>query len=229
MFVANLQGLAPDLLTDRESFARLLAATPFIMLLSYLAVTDARHLRLPLPANLALSLTGLLAGGLVFGTLLEDRLIGWASGFLVLQGLASAYRRVRGHDGIGGGDPILLGGIGAWLGWSPLPFVVLVAALMGLGMVAIVLLLARDTQGRRQLRLPLGSLLAASALMLTVSGHTLVPSADGETKTVNLPLDGQGIDEGSLRAFPVLGVIMTNLATCARPARVAGNDPAAGG
>ncbi|MDB5681781.1 MAG: peptidase, partial [Sphingomonas bacterium] len=58
-----------------------------------------------------------------------DRLIGGAAGFVSLWLIAFAYRRLRGRDGLGGGDPKLLGAIGLWVGWAMLPFVLLLACL----------------------------------------------------------------------------------------------------
>ncbi|MBB2202583.1 prepilin peptidase [Gluconacetobacter tumulisoli] len=51
--------------------------------------------------------------------------------------IALLYRRVRGHDGLGGGDAKLLAAGGAWLGPQALPHIVLVAALLTLCGAAI--------------------------------------------------------------------------------------------
>jgi leader peptidase (prepilin peptidase)/N-methyltransferase len=58
---------------------------------------------------------------------LLDHLVGAAIGWGFLAVLGLAYRRLRGVDGIGLGDAKLLGAAGAWLGWRPLPSVVLIA------------------------------------------------------------------------------------------------------
>ena len=112
-------------------------------------------------------LTGLLAVGGVLGGLagidpsIGDRAIGGAGGFALLWGVAWTYRRLRGCEGMGGGDPKLFGAIGLWLGWRMLPAVLLTASLAGLGVV-----LARALTGRRVAlgdALPLGALLAIAA------------------------------------------------------------------
>ena len=75
--------------------------------------------------------------GLEAPDLLADRLVGAAVGWLSFAGIAAAYRRLRGRDGLGGGDARLLGAGGAWLGWEALPSVVLfaaVGALLGIGL-----------------------------------------------------------------------------------------------
>jgi leader peptidase (prepilin peptidase)/N-methyltransferase len=47
------------------------------------------------------------------------------------------YRVLRKRDGLGGGDPKMLGAIGLWLGWQILPVVVFLAALTGLALVLV--------------------------------------------------------------------------------------------
>jgi leader peptidase (prepilin peptidase)/N-methyltransferase len=126
-----------------------------------IAALDARHhwlpdaLTLPLiPAGLAFALLGL-------GPRLDQRLIGAAAGFLILWGIALVYRRVRGREGLGGGDPKLLAGLGAWLGWQQLPFVLLGSGLLGLA--ALLLARSRGATISATDRLPLGTLMALSA------------------------------------------------------------------
>jgi leader peptidase (prepilin peptidase)/N-methyltransferase len=90
-----------------------------------------------------------------------DRLIGGVVGFASLWLIGFAYQRLRGREGMGGGDPKLLGAIGLWVGWAMLPFVVLLACLVGLAAVA-----AAMAQGERMSatdRLPLGALMAIAA------------------------------------------------------------------
>ena len=128
----------------------------FGWLLLALFVFDAEHLWLP---NVA---TGLLAAaGLLFGpAYLQDRLIGLVAGFAALELIRQTYRAVRHREGMGGGDPKLLGGIGAWLGWAALPFVLLGASLLGL--ILIVVRFARGQPISGDLPLPFGALMAAS-------------------------------------------------------------------
>lgn len=97
-----------------------------------LSLYDLRFFRLP---NL-LTAT-LFAAGLVHAYVwprygFADHLIGAAVGLLFFPLLNAVYRRVRGRDGIGLGDAKLLAGIGMWLGWPALPFVLLVASISGL-------------------------------------------------------------------------------------------------
>lgn len=119
-----------------------LAGMAFGWALILLIALDARHFWLPDRVTLPLVAGGWIVAALGMGVAPFDSLIGAAAGFGSLWLIGAAYRRVRGHTGLGGGDPKLLAAIGAWLGWMPLPFVLLGAAVMGLGIV-----LQRRTRG----------------------------------------------------------------------------------
>lgn len=128
----------------------------FGWLLLALAIFDARHFWLPDRLTAALALTGLAAGGLLSAVPLPDRLIGGALGYCALALLAWGYKRLRSRDGLGGGDPKLLGAIGLWVGWAALPAILLIASLLGLAIAII----RRHGPGHA---IPFGTLLAVAA------------------------------------------------------------------
>ncbi|MEZ5936589.1 MAG: A24 family peptidase [Hyphomonadaceae bacterium] len=91
------------------------------------SVIDIDRMMLPDAITLGLAGVGLavsLAGG---SHAFVSSAIGCAVGLLVSLGLAEGYRRLRGRDGLGGGDIKLLAAAGAWLGWEGLPAAVLIA------------------------------------------------------------------------------------------------------
>ena len=136
------------------------AGAVFGWLLLTLAAIDASDFWLPDELTAALALTG-VATGWWFAPASADRLIGGVAGFAALWGVAFAYRRLRGREGLGGGDPKLFGAIGLWLGWQLLPAVLLLAGLIGLGVALFQHLRGRDVAA--DTALPLGTFLAAAA------------------------------------------------------------------
>lgn len=137
-----------------------LAGAAFGWLLLLLAVMDARDFWLPDPLVAALALVA-AAGTWVAPPALEERLIGGVGGFALLWSVGAGYRRWRGREGLGGGDPKLFGAIGLALGWRMLPAVLLVAGLVGLGWVLVQRVRGRTIAADDAL--PFGTLLAIAA------------------------------------------------------------------
>lgn len=131
-----------------------------------LIALDASHFWLPDKITLPLLATGLGMGMLDILPPLTDRLWGAAAGFASLWLIATTYRLLRKRDGLGGGDPKLLGAIGAWLGWQALPFILLGGSLLGLAIIFAQWL--RGQEVRATDRLPLGALMALAAFPLWI-------------------------------------------------------------
>jgi leader peptidase (prepilin peptidase)/N-methyltransferase len=126
-----------------------------------IAALDVEHHWLPDKLTLPLIPLGLVAAWAGYGPPLDQRLIGAVSGWVVLFAIAALYRRLRGREGMGGGDPKLLAALGAWVGVLQLPFVLLGAGLLGLA--AVLLMRLRGEQVTGSSRLPLGALMAVAA------------------------------------------------------------------
>ena len=126
-----------------------------------LAALDLEHEWLPDRLTWPLLAAGLAAAWGGFGPDLDSRLIGAAAGFASLFLVGLLYRTLRGREGLGGGDPKLFAAIGAWLGWTQLPFVLVGAGLLGL--CALLLKRLRGGSVAAADRLPLGSLMAVAA------------------------------------------------------------------
>lgn len=146
-----------------------LAGALFGWMLIALIALDVAHYWLPDKLTLPLLIIGLGIGFAGIDPPLVDRIWGAAGGYLSLALIAYVYKQVRGGDGLGGGDPKLLGAIGAWLGWQALPMV-----LLGGSGVGLLYVLFRSLQGRPMTatdRLPLGALMALAAFPLWIWHH----------------------------------------------------------
>ncbi len=97
-----------------------------------LALIDLDHWLLPDVLTLPLAAAGLATAAWWTAGWPGDGLIGAVAGGGVLALVAAGYRRLRGRDGLGGGDVKLVAAGGAWLGWQGLPSLILIAALCGL-------------------------------------------------------------------------------------------------
>jgi leader peptidase (prepilin peptidase)/N-methyltransferase len=138
-----------------------LAGAVFGWLLLALAALDIAEFWLPDRLTLALAIAGLVTGLAGVGPPRVDRLIGGGVGFAALWLVGFSYKRLRGREGLGGGDPKLFGAMGLWLGWRTLPAVLLLAALTGLAFVLIGM--ARGKAATLDDRVPFGALLAIAA------------------------------------------------------------------
>ncbi|OYX56653.1 MAG: prepilin peptidase [Brevundimonas subvibrioides] len=123
-----------------------------------IALIDAENFWLPDELTLPLIATGLIAGALLAQGWPIPQLVGAVAGFGILWGLAEIYRRVRGREGLGGGDPILFAGAGAWVGWTGLPTVLLWACAAGFSIVLTLLMTRRKVEMTQ--KLPFGTFLA---------------------------------------------------------------------
>ena len=137
------------------------------------AMLDLERQWLPDRLTLPLIPLGLLAAWAGFGPPPIERAIGAAAGWAALFLIALLYRRLRGREGMGGGDPKLLGALGAWVGAWYLPVILLGAGLFGLGAVLLMRLRGEEVSGSS--RLPLGTLmiLAAWPVWLVVAAPLL--------------------------------------------------------
>jgi leader peptidase (prepilin peptidase) / N-methyltransferase len=161
---AALIGAAPLLfLPANQAFA----AAIFGWLLLPLVLLDFRHLWLPDRLSTILAGWGLIAGPMLTPDLsIPSRLVGAVVAFATLEIIRHFYRRLRGGDGMGAGDPKLFGAIGLWLGWQALPMTLLAASAIGIA----ALLAKRDAERIGHAALPFGSYLgiAAYGIALTV-------------------------------------------------------------
>ena len=133
-----------------------------------LAAIDLAALRLPDIITLPLIIAGLVAAVFLPGAPIAEHAAGAAAGYGVLASLAWAFRRLRGEDGIGLGDAKLLAAAGAWLGWRPLPSVLVIACAAAFAWIAI----RAATRGRAALsqRIAFGAPLALATWIVWLHG-----------------------------------------------------------
>jgi leader peptidase (prepilin peptidase)/N-methyltransferase len=134
-----------------------------------LALIDLRCFRLPDALTLPLLLAGLLVAlgserldWPLRAPAFLDALAGAAAGAGGLYLVAAAYAALRRREGMGMGDAKLAGVAGAWLGWQPLPLMLLLAATGTL----VVVIAGRSEELRAGTALPLGPGLAAAMFVL---------------------------------------------------------------
>ena len=109
-----------------------------------LAVIDHRHMVLPDGLTLPLIPMGLFVAYLIRPESLEEHVIGAVLGFVSFATIGWTYRQWRGRDGLGLGDAKLLAASGAWLGWTAIPGIVLMASVSAL----LLALLSTSAGGR---------------------------------------------------------------------------------
>lgn len=165
-----LIGLSAGVLIDGPSA---FAVAVFGWLLLALAALDITDFWLPDQLTITLALAGLATGLLGIAPAMEDRLIGGVAGFAGLWTLGATYKAYRGREGLGGGDPKLLGAIGLWIGWQLLPVTLVLAGMAGLGVALFWLATGRGV--RADDRLPFGALLAIAAYPTAIAMLLFAP------------------------------------------------------
>jgi len=133
-----------------------------------IAIIDAENFWLPDILTWPLMATGLGAAAVISGGWPIDAVIGLVAGFALLWGMAWLYKRVRGRDGLGGGDPFLFAGAGAWAGWMGLPSVLLWACAVGFSLVLTFMITRGKVSGTD--RLPFGTFLCVGIWLTWLYG-----------------------------------------------------------
>ena len=147
-----------------------LATLVFAYLLIAMTFIDADTQMLPDDLTFPLLWAGLLVN--INGTFvpLQDAVIGAAAGYLALWGVYWAFKLATGKEGMGYGDFKLLAALGAWLGWTMLPTIILLSSLVG-AVVGIGLIVFAK-RGRDK-PIPFGPYLAAAGIIALLYGTPL--------------------------------------------------------
>lgn len=133
-----------------------------------LTIIDLRYLWLPNVVTLPLGGTGLIVAWAIAPDSVLDHIAGVAVGYGVLVTAAFLYRRYRGREGLGEGDPLLFGALGAWVGWQGLGTILLYAGIGGLLSVLLQGGMGRAVQWTT--RLPFGPYLCLAGWLVWLYG-----------------------------------------------------------
>jgi leader peptidase (prepilin peptidase)/N-methyltransferase len=151
-----------------------LSQVVFAFALIVLFAIDLQHRILP---NV-ITLPGIVVG-FIFSVLTPAGLgPGWVSSLIgilagggLLWGIAEAYYRIRGEEGLGMGDVKMIGMIGAFLGWQGMLITLVLSSLLG-SIVGVAMIVAK--KGDMKYALPFGSFLTIGALIASLAGGPIV-------------------------------------------------------
>jgi leader peptidase (prepilin peptidase)/N-methyltransferase len=148
-----------------------IAALLLVWTMLALSFIDLDTQFLPDDLTLPLMWVGLLVN--LNGTFvpLSDAVIGAAIGYLALWLVYWAFRLVTGKEGMGYGDFKLLAALGAWLGWTMLPLIVLLSSVLG-ALVGVMLIVLKGHH--RDKPIPFGPFLAVAGLVALLYGPELM-------------------------------------------------------
>jgi leader peptidase (prepilin peptidase)/N-methyltransferase len=156
--------------------AMALAAFALCAALLVMSAIDIDTHLLPDSLTLPLLWAGLIVNFNGMFASLHAAVAGAIAGYLVLWVVHWLFKLVRGVEGMGYGDFKLLAALGAWLGWTALPQIVLIAAVAG-----AVVGLAATWRGRMRFEepLPFGPFLAAGGAITLFLGTPLYLALGG--------------------------------------------------
>jgi leader peptidase (prepilin peptidase) / N-methyltransferase len=147
-----------------------LGAILFVWALIALTFIDFDTQLLPDDITLPLLWLGILLNMFNTFTTLNNAIAGAMTGYLVLWSVYWLFKLVTGKEGMGYGDFKLLAAIGAWLGWSVMPLVIMLSSVVG-AVVGITLIIA--ARHGRNIPIPFGPYLAGGGLIALFWGEQL--------------------------------------------------------
>lgn len=102
---------------------------------------------------------------------IEASVLGAIAGYLVLWSVYHLFRLVTGKEGMGYGDFKLLAMLGAWLGWSALPLIILLSSLVG-AVIGVTMIAMRGHD--KNIPIPFGPYLAIAGWIALMWGNAIV-------------------------------------------------------
>jgi leader peptidase (prepilin peptidase)/N-methyltransferase len=136
-----------------------------------LTFIDVDHQLLPDSLTLPILWFGIFFNLFSVYTDLKSSVIGAMAGYLLLWSIFHLFKLVTGKEGMGYGDFKLLAVLGAWLGWSFLPAIILLSSLVG-AVVGISLILFK--QHEKSIPIPFGPYLATAGWISLIWGEDIL-------------------------------------------------------
>lgn len=150
---------------------QLAAMLVFTWLLVTMSVIDIDYQILPDSLTLSLLWLGLIANSFGLFTDLQSAVWGAVFGYMSLWSVYWLFKLVTGKEGMGFGDFKLLAALGAWLGATNLPLIILLSSVVGAVVgIAGILIQGRD----KNLPIPFGPYLAAAGWIAALWGNDIV-------------------------------------------------------
>lgn len=150
---------------------QLAAMLVFTWLLLTMSVIDIDYQILPDSLTLGLLWLGLIANSFGLFTDLQSAIWGAVFGYLSLWSVYWIFKLTTGKEGMGYGDFKLLAALGAWLGASSLPLIILLSSVVGAVVgIAGIMILGRD----KNLPIPFGPYLAAAGWIAAMWGNDII-------------------------------------------------------
>ncbi|PQO88836.1 prepilin peptidase [Massilia phosphatilytica] len=153
-----------------------LASLAFAYFLIAMTLIDYDTKTLPDDLTYPLLWLGLLVN--LNGTIvpLRDAVIGAMAGYMALWAVYWLFKLATGKEGMGYGDFKLLAALGAWMGWTMLPTIVILSSVVGAIVgISLILFARRD----RNNPIPFGPYLAAAGMIALLYGIPLTRYAQG--------------------------------------------------
>jgi len=135
-----------------------------------LTLIDLKEQLLPDTITLPLLWLGILCSFYNLFTDLQSSVIGAIAGYLILWSIFHLFRLITGKEGMGYGDFKLLAALGAWIGYSYLPQIILISSVVG-SIIGITMIVVGKT--KQQQPIPFGPYLAIAGWIALLWGETI--------------------------------------------------------
>jgi leader peptidase (prepilin peptidase) / N-methyltransferase len=166
-----LTGIASLLVAHRFGVStQTVAALFFTWVLFALTLIDLKKQLLPDNMTLPLLWLGIFISFYEVFTDLKSSVVGAMAGYLILWSVYQLFKLVTKKEGMGFGDFKLLAALGAWIGYSYLPQIILVSSVVG-SVAGITMLIIGKT--RQQQPIPFGPYLAVAGWIALLWGNAI--------------------------------------------------------